>query len=94
MSLVDDAEEFVERASEREFAGVPRRETQNWMFRVRRELEEDYDVDVEGREHDYVVRLVHDDGGHAEFVVDSGAREVEAYVRVDGDRAFDWLERF
>lgn len=86
--LEEDAVLFLENAGG--LAGLPKRDVQKKMFRLKRKMEERYDFSVEGFEDDYEARLSTGDEGdenHAEFVVDlrGGETEVNAFVVVNGD---------
>lgn len=86
--LEEDASRFLQNAES--LAGLPKRDVQKEMFRLKRGMNARYEFDVEGFEEDYEARLSTGDEGdetHAEFVVDlrGGETEVNAFVVVDGD---------
>jgi hypothetical protein len=85
--LEDDAALFLEDAEE--LSGLPKRDLQKEMFRLKREMEARYDFEVEGFEEDYEARLStgDEDDDHAEFVVDlrGGETEVNAFVVIDDE---------
>lgn len=88
MSLESDANLFLENAED--LAGLPKRGVQKEMFRLKREMEERYEFEVEGFEDDYEARLSAGEEGdenRAGFVVDlrGGETEVNAFVTVGGD---------
>ncbi|MDZ7689145.1 MAG: hypothetical protein U5J64_10625 [Halobacteriales archaeon] len=83
--LEQDAELFLKRAEE--LAGLPKRDVQKEIFRLKRKMEARYEFEVEGFEDDYEARLsTGEDDDRAEFVVDRRADETEtnAFVVVDG----------
>jgi hypothetical protein len=85
--LEDDAALFLENAEA--LAGLPKRDLQKEMFRLKREMKARYDFEVEGFEDDYEARLStgDEDDDNAEFVVDlrGGETEVNAFVVIDGE---------
>jgi hypothetical protein len=86
MTLEDDAEAFLGEADG--LAGLPKRDLQKRVFRLKRELGARYEFSVEGFEDDYEARLVHEDGDEeARFTVDrrAGETEINAFVLRDGE---------
>jgi hypothetical protein len=85
--LEEDAALFLENVEE--LAGLPKRDLQKEMFRLKREMKARYDFEVEGFEEDYEARLStgEEDDDNAEFVVDlrGGETEINAFVVIDGD---------
>jgi len=85
--LEDDAALFLENSEE--LAGLPKRDVQKEMFRLKREMNARYGFSVEGFEEDYEARLStgKEDDDHAEFVVDLRGNETEinAFVVIDGE---------
>ena len=85
--LEEDAALFLENAEE--LSGLPKRDLQKEMFRLKREMNARYNFEVEGFEEDYEARLSTGDGDddHAEFVVDlrGGKTEVNVFVVIDGE---------
>ncbi len=75
-----DADRFVDEASSTSFGDKTRKETKLWFFRLKRDLSERYEIEVESRsDTDYVVSLTAEDSGtKAEYVVDRRGDEVEA----------------
>lgn len=98
--LEEDAELFLKRAEE--LAGLPKRDLQTEMFRLKREMEARYSFEVEGFEDDYEARLstgADDDDSEddrAEFVVDlrGGETEVNAFVVVGGEVVVNEVRRY
>lgn len=88
MTLREDADRFLEKAEE--LTGLPKRDVQKEMFRLKRGMEESYDFSVEGFEEDYEARLSAGEEGdedRAEFVIDlrGGETEVNAFVVSDDE---------
>jgi actin-like ATPase involved in cell morphogenesis len=85
--LEEDAALFLENAEG--LSGLPKRDVQKEMFRLKREMEARYDFEVEGFEEDYEARLStgEESDDHGEFVVDlrGGETEVNAFVVIDGE---------
>jgi hypothetical protein len=85
--LEEDAALFLENVEE--LAGLPKRDLQKEMFRLKREMKARYDFEVEGFEDDYEARLStgDEDDDNAEFVVDlrGGETEINAFVVIDGE---------
>ncbi|MDY6775653.1 MAG: hypothetical protein SV253_06195 [Halobacteria archaeon] len=85
-----DADRFVDEASSTSFSHKTRKETKLWFFRLKKDLSERYDTDIESRsDTDYVVSLTAEDSGtKAEYVVDRRGGDVEVNVHVvsDGER--------
>lgn len=94
MTLEDDAATFLEEADE--LVGLPRRDLQKRLFRLKRGLGARYEFSVEGFEDDYEARLVHDDGNEARFTVDRRGDETEinAFVLIDGEVVVNKVRRF
>lgn|GEM_PF-1902121 len=86
-SLENDAERFLEEAED--LAGLPKRDVQKEMFRLKRELNAWYEFSVEGFEEDYEARLrtQETDEYEARFVVDfrGGETEINAFVVVEDE---------
>lgn len=84
--LEEDAELFLENAGD--LAGLPKRDVQKAMFRLKRKMGARYSFEVEGFEDDYEARLeTSDENDEARFVVDFRGRETEinAFVVTDGE---------
>ncbi|MCX2819314.1 MAG: hypothetical protein ACI9QA_000079 [Methanobacteriota archaeon] len=94
MSLNDDAERFLDEADS--LTGLPKRELQKRVFRLKRELGARYDFSVEGFDDDYEARLVHQDGEtEARFTVDRRHEETEidVFVLIDGEAVVNEVRR-
>lgn len=81
-----DAETFLEVSDE--LVGLPKRDLQKRLFRLKRELTARYEFNVEGFENDYEARLTTDENGdEARFTVDRRGEktEINAFVVVGGD---------
>ena len=94
--LEEDAALFLENAEK--LAGLPKRDVQKEMFRLKREMSARYEFEVEGFEDDYEARLstgAEEDDDRAEFVVDlrGGETEVNAFVVVDGEVTVNEVRR-
>jgi len=84
--LEEDAELFLENAED--LVGLPKRDVQKAMFRLKRDMEARYNFSVEGFEEDYEARLeTSDENDEARFVVDlhGGEAEINAFVVADGE---------
>ncbi|MFB6284190.1 MAG: hypothetical protein ABEK59_09715 [Halobacteria archaeon] len=81
---VEDGELFLERAESTDLTTMEKREVQKWLFRVKNELSQSYQLDVSGFETSYEAKLSSRDG-EAEFVVDRRGEEVEVNAFVMGD---------
>jgi len=95
--LEEDAALFLEGAEG--LAGLPKRDVQKEMFRLKRKMKARYEFEVEGFEDDYEARLStgsEDDETRAEFVVDlrGGETEVDAFVVEDGDIVVNEVRKF
>ena len=94
--LEEDTALFLQNAES--LAGLPKRDIQKEMFRLKREMEARYDFSVEGFEDDYEARLStgdEDDKNRAEFVVDlrGGETEINAFVVVDDEVILKEVEK-
>lgn len=81
-----DAETFLEVSDE--LVGLPKRDLQKRLFRLKRELTARYEFTVEGFEDYYEARLTAgEDGDEACFTVDRRGEktEINAFVVVGGD---------
>lgn len=95
--LVEDSVKFLESAEE--FAGLPKRDLQKVLFRLKKDLYARYEFEVEGFEDDYEARLWTGEEGEddrAEFVVDrrGGVTEVNAFVVADGEVVVNKVSRY
>lgn len=94
--LEGDAALFLQNAES--LAGLPKRDVQTEMFRLKRKMEARYDFSVEGFEDDYEASLSTGDDGdenRAEFVVDLRGEETEvnAFVVVDDEVILNEVEK-
>lgn len=93
--LEEDAALFLQNAES--LAGLPKRDVQTEMFRLKREMEARYDFSVEGFEDDYEARLrtLETEEYEARFVVDlrGGETEINAFVVVDDEVILNEVEK-
>jgi len=95
MRVEDDADDFLESADE--LTGLPKRDLQKRVFRLKRELDARYEFAVEGFEDDYEARLETTGGDtEARFVVDrrGDETEVSAFVMQDGEVIVNEVKNF
>jgi hypothetical protein len=93
--LEEDAATFLELSDE--LVGLPKRDLQKRIFRLKRELSARYEFTVEGFEDDYEARLLADyDGDEARFTVDRRGDETEinAFVVAGGDPVVNEVREF